>query len=52
MIRCSKVLLRTTIENNIPLVKKHVCNKQLKKIGFHKDIKGVFRFACEEHWKI
>ncbi len=52
MIRCTKVLSRATIENNNLLVKKNVCNIPLKKIGFHKDIMGIFRFACEEHWKI
>ena len=47
---CTKILQVPTIVRNRTYTKNVVCDKPLKKIGFHKDYFGVFRLACEEHW--
>lgn len=49
---CTRILQENKLVNEKLVSKNVVCNKPLKKIGFWKDYFGVYRLACEEHWKI
>jgi hypothetical protein len=49
---CTKILREYKVVNEKLVGKNVVCNKPLKKLGFHKDYFGVFRLACEKHWSI